>query len=1039
MTVDSLDTPAQTTEGGLTPKKSSLLRSSMIMASGTLVSRILGFIRAALLVAAIGSVGGGVMAAFQTANTLPNMVFNILAAGVLDAVLVPQIVRALRKKDGDVFVNRLLTAAGLILFILTVVAMIAAPLLIFVTAASYSAEIRALAIAFSLVCLPQIFFYGLYNLIGEVLNARGVFGPYMWAPVVNNIVGIAGLGIFLGMWGSHPEILPIGDFTSAQFWVLAGSSTLGVICQALVLFIPLRHAGVTLRVDFHFRQTNFGTISRVAGWTFATLGVSQIGIFSSSNLVAAADAWAHQHQPTLDAVANASEVVVGNAAYATSFMIFMVPQSLIAVSLATAVFTRLTAAAAIEDHREVAAQFAIGVRSISTLTLLAAAILTAGAIPMMQMVLPKANTLIVESYAWVLTAMLPGVASIGLILMAQRVYFAYEDAKPTFYMGIIPNILQVIVGWTFYFVFSPLWWVVGAACAEAVCRTSQGFIGLFMVRKANEFIEPRPLVVGFLRTYGAAVASTFVGYGAMMVMGWHTSAESALGKIVVSLGRLSVVAIVVTIAFWLVMRLISPTETYLAGQLIANRIPLPSPIRRFIIGEKPVSDAVEADNGDSESGDSELEGTTSMHDLPRGGMSHHEDDAVESVSIPSEDTGADPSIPLIDPTGNSSAVSTHENDSDISDSPDTPSQQADSDTFNEDNADSVSFTQRISNALAPAIAATTASVNTLQARFTSAMTTLKAKMATSEKSGDDDHLPEVSSVSDAWDTDDHSPTRVSHTHYASTDNETHHDSGLTSNTSVLNPNDEDLPFTDHAAVISDVPHTVKRRSFRGEFIPHPLTTSEASTSYNGPQEPTAHPTKAALIFFAAFTAASFAFAVHTALSPINTELPTVDTFSGAQTQDSQSESQSADEVPMNAPKITSVSVLSWRDDQGDNENHAINMIDGNAETEWHSRQFEDGFGDDTGITIVVKLDRPVPLNQVSLTMHESTTGGEIFLLAPNEKPRAGQVLASGAMSPQTVLKPAQPVEVDSFALRFGSVPTSVDGALWAWIYEIHVQ
>lgn len=1028
MTVDSLDTPAQTPEGGLTPKKSSLLRSSMIMASGTLVSRILGFIRAALLVAAIGSVGGGVMAAFQTANTLPNMVFNILAAGVLDAVLVPQIVRALRKKDGDIFVNRLLTAAGLILFILTVVAMIAAPLLIFVTAASYSAEIRALAIAFALVCLPQIFFYGLYNLVGEVLNARGVFGPYMWAPVVNNIVGIAGLGIFLGMWGTHPEILPIGDFTSAQFWVLAGSSTLGVICQALVLFIPLRHAGVKLRLDFHFRQTNFGTISRVAGWTFATLGVSQIGIFSSSNLVAAADAWAHQYQPTLDAVTHASEVIVGNAAYATSFMIFMVPQSLIAVSLATAVFTRLTAAAAIEDHREVAAQFAIGVRSISTLTLLAAAILTAGAIPMMQMVLPKANTLIVESYAWVLTAMLPGVASIGLILMAQRVYFAYEDAKPTFYMGIVPNILQVIVGWTFYFVFSPLWWVVGAACAEAVCRTSQGFIGLFMVRKANEFIKPRPLVVGFLRTYGAAAASTFVGYGAMMLMGWHTAAESALGKIVASLGRLGVVAIVVTIAFWLMMRLISPAETYLAGQMIANRIPLPAPIRRFIIGEKPVSDGAEADNGDSESDDYELEGTTSMHDLPRGSMSHHEDDSAEFVGMSAKDTGVDPSIPLIDPTGNSPAVDTgvgggNGAGSDVSDA----------------GSENVPVVQRVSTAIAPAIAATTASLNALKVRFATAMTALKAKISSSEDDPHSDQLPEVSSVSDAWGADEQSAL-VSHSDRSSTSSTAHYDAGALGATTVFNPNDDDdLPFTDHAAVISDVPHTVRRRSFRGEFIPHPLNTEGGFASQSGPQVPTVHPTKTALVFFAAFTVVAFVLAVHTALSPINTELPTVDTFSAAQSQGSQSGVEPEEEVQANAPKITSVNVLSWRDDQGDNENHAINMIDGNAETEWHSRQFEDGFGDDTGITIVVKLDRPVPLNQVSLTMHESTTGGEIFLLAPNEKPRAGQVLASGAMSPQTVLKPAQPVEVDSFALRFGAVPTSVDGALWAWIYEIHVQ
>ncbi len=170
------------------PRSRSILRASAIMASGTMVSRILGFVRSAMLLAAIGAAGGGVSAAFQTANTLPNTVFNLLASGVFDAVLVPQIVGALKRKhDGQTYVNRLLTLAGTLLFIVTIVAMIAAPLLVVITAAGYDAQTRTLAILFALLCLPQLFFYGLYNLLGELLNARGVFGPYMWAPVVNNV------------------------------------------------------------------------------------------------------------------------------------------------------------------------------------------------------------------------------------------------------------------------------------------------------------------------------------------------------------------------------------------------------------------------------------------------------------------------------------------------------------------------------------------------------------------------------------------------------------------------------------------------------------------------------------------------------------------------------------------------------------------------------------------------------------------------------------------------------------------------------------
>ena len=119
------------------PRQTSLLKSSAIMASGTLVSRILGFVRTALLIIAIGEGAGSVSATFQVANTLPNTVYNILAAGVIDAVLVPQIVRALKSRSGDRYVSRLLTLAGLILFGVTIVMMVGSPLLVTLFASSY--------------------------------------------------------------------------------------------------------------------------------------------------------------------------------------------------------------------------------------------------------------------------------------------------------------------------------------------------------------------------------------------------------------------------------------------------------------------------------------------------------------------------------------------------------------------------------------------------------------------------------------------------------------------------------------------------------------------------------------------------------------------------------------------------------------------------------------------------------------------------------------------------------------------------------------
>ena len=172
--------------------QNSLARSSAVMFAGTLTSRILGFVRNALLAVALGATASGAADAFNTANALPTQLYNLLIGGILNAVLVPQIVRALRQKNGDELVNRLLTAAGTLILAVTVLLTIAAPLVIMVYASGLEAWLPV-AYGFAFWCMPQIFFYGLYALWGQVLNARSSFGPYMWSPVLNNIISIASL------------------------------------------------------------------------------------------------------------------------------------------------------------------------------------------------------------------------------------------------------------------------------------------------------------------------------------------------------------------------------------------------------------------------------------------------------------------------------------------------------------------------------------------------------------------------------------------------------------------------------------------------------------------------------------------------------------------------------------------------------------------------------------------------------------------------------------------------------------------------------
>ena len=217
-------------------------RSSLVMATGTFLSRLLGFARAAVFSAAIGV--GLVGDAFTTANTVPNMVYILLAGGVLNTIFVPQLVRAMTHDEdgGQAYADRLLTVAGLALLIIALAATAAAPLLTrLLVASNWSEQDLDLVTAFAYWCLPQIFFYGAYTMISQVLNARGNFGPMMWAPILNNVVAITSRLVFIAMADIATD--DTASVTGGEIVLLAGGSTLGVVTQAAVLVPVLRRVG----------------------------------------------------------------------------------------------------------------------------------------------------------------------------------------------------------------------------------------------------------------------------------------------------------------------------------------------------------------------------------------------------------------------------------------------------------------------------------------------------------------------------------------------------------------------------------------------------------------------------------------------------------------------------------------------------------------------------------------------------------------------------------------------------------------------------
>ena len=247
-------------------------RASVLIGAGTLVSRLTGLVRTIVLVTVLGSVASRAGDAFTVANQLPNTIYEIISYGLLTAVIVPQIVRSAAHADGGrTFISKLFTLGTVVLLVTTLVATLCAPLLVELFAPSFTPEQKALATVLAYWCLPQIFFYGLYAMVGEALNARKVYGPFTWAPIVNNVVSIIGFALIGVVFGT--ELSSVADWTPEMIAALGATATGGIVVQAGVLLLFWRRTGLHLRPDFRWRGVGLGDIGRLAGWTFAMVVV----------------------------------------------------------------------------------------------------------------------------------------------------------------------------------------------------------------------------------------------------------------------------------------------------------------------------------------------------------------------------------------------------------------------------------------------------------------------------------------------------------------------------------------------------------------------------------------------------------------------------------------------------------------------------------------------------------------------------------------------------------------------------------------------
>ena len=420
-----------------------LLGPSTVMATGTVVSRITGIARDFALAAALGFYL--VSDAYSLGNSLPTIIYILVVGGALNAVFIPQLVRRMEKDDdgGNAYADRLITLTGSVLLALSILAVVAAPWIVnLYTPADYPQSQYDLAVAFARLCLPQIFFYGAYTMLSQVLNARGTFGAPMFAPIANNIVAITTFVLFIIVAGTSAAA--DGALTTGQVLLLGIGTTAGVVVQAAILVPILRRAGYRWRPRFDWKGQGLGKAAKLAGWTVGLVLVNQITYIVITRLAA---------QANVDAAASGA-TAAGITTYQKAHLVFMLPHSVITISIVTALLPALSRLAHEGKLKEVGEDVAGAMRLVAALVVpIAAMLFVLGSdVSVLLFGYGAATTNQAAVMGDVVSIFMIGLLPFTLFYVLLRGFYAMEDTRTPFVVTVIFSVIMLaLVLWLFTF------------------------------------------------------------------------------------------------------------------------------------------------------------------------------------------------------------------------------------------------------------------------------------------------------------------------------------------------------------------------------------------------------------------------------------------------------------------------------------------------------------------------------------------------------------------------------------------------------------
>jgi putative peptidoglycan lipid II flippase len=371
----------------------------------------------------------------------------------------------------------------------------------------------------------------------------------MWAPVLNNFVGIAGLVAFLLVFGADPTgVRTVESWGTDQIALLAGSATLGVIAQALILFVSWRKIGINFSLNFSWRGVGLRPAMKAATWTIGMVLVSQIGGLVQTFVASRA-------------VADRSEdlAIASIAAMLIAWLIFMLPHSVVTVSVATAYFTKMSEH--VQDKRIdlMKADLKSPLRVVVLVNVFSSIALIVLSYPIARVFVGEYPSTV--ALGNVIFATMFGLVPFGLVFMFQRAFYALEDTRTPFVFTTIQISIHIIGSVILFFTMTSEFLVMSLAGLTSATILIQALVAyLFLRSRIGRVGEPPKGKALTLRVTLAGMVTALVGYWALMMLGGTSEQSLALGSIAGAVKVIFATGLLMLLVYVLVLKLLRVPE-----------------------------------------------------------------------------------------------------------------------------------------------------------------------------------------------------------------------------------------------------------------------------------------------------------------------------------------------------------------------------------------------------------------------------------------------------------------------------------------------